>query len=378
MPRRYSIVATISMALLPYVCSIEAQSESKAPSETVLVIDLATAKASDSDTVASGRYRIRAVHLLPRKTYTIRIADLPIAIPVLATPPTTRGACDALAAATAALDGATKESDVPALLSALDDAEKTEQGDASCATLVLVADSLRSHSEQEYPYSAKLESGHFLRVTLTRTADPKTESQQWTATYIAPGGEWRVTYGFAFPTFIGADAGQTYFSKQSGSVYVISPQHRHSPVDAMPSVLYSYMPSADRGIHWNPFAVGLGFDLANPSAILGTGITYNANLQLTVGVLIRHEPVLLGQYKLGDTVNTNLTTDQLQTQAFKIRPYFGISLRLGANPFGTGSNQTNPDASSGTGAPTTNKTSADTTTSPTDTTGSSKPKPKKP
>lgn len=142
-------------------------------------------------------------------------------------------------------------------------------------------------------------------------------------------------YGFTFVP----DRDERFFAKQQeddATKFVITEENEGDERDFnfIPSLLFSWLPAEAR---FNDFAVGfnggLGYNLQRVAAFLGVGITYNENLTLSLGGTMHEQARLLGQYSEGDVVPTNLNRDQLHRETFRPNLYFGISFRLGRDPF---------------------------------------------
>ena len=311
-----------------------------ASAQQTLTFDLASAAEHDTATLLPGRYQVSVISLAPKYDYTIAVSHgiEPIAaIPFAAAQGVAQ--CPNVIAATKALNDATKETEVPDLVKRVNDAIAQ---DAACTDTASARTTVRS-TRRDLSDVYTLSAGEYIVVDVARIESGKA-TKRWTRRYTTgPRGEWRVTYGYAFPAMIRISGGhfnsdgQTYFAKQvgdTGSRYVVTAARRTQGFDAVPTIMFSYAPSDERDWTWNKVAAGLGTDfLTTPSMFVGTGVTYASNLTLSIGVSARREPVLRGQYTVGDTVRSNLTPDQLQENAFRLRPYFSATIRFDKNPF---------------------------------------------
>lgn len=78
---------------------------------------------------------------------------------------------------------------------------------------------------------------------------------------------------------------------------------------------------------------GLGSSLNDLAVLLGGALTYNQNLALTAGIALKNRLRLNSRYSVGDTIRENLESERLDVERLRPSLYFGIALRLGANPF---------------------------------------------
>lgn len=271
-----------------------------AQGQRLLTVDLAHRKVTDTLRVPADRYQVRIVNRLPRFEYQVKVSEELIRVPAFELDVFHAGVdeqCPDLKAAVSAFETATKESDVPELLEALRKAEASSQNattgedaDEGCQLLAGQAKELRDSTTRVFPDVYPLRGGRYVTVTVTRRElDQPTE--QWTRVFSTGSrGEWRVTYGYAFPVVSGLRSGgvfgdaQTYHTEEVGEdsarVHVIRPDNRRNWFDPMTTVFFSWMPASEAALQWNPITAGLGVDLKEPTVLLGTGFTYNSNLQL--------------------------------------------------------------------------------------------------
>lgn len=312
----------------------------------VLPLDLSTPAANDTVIVTPRRYTIRISNRVPHFRYEVSVADraLPIAPLSLSLGDTTglpnRGLVSSCGALTAAIDkmrDIEREEDIPSAVAELTGAMR-QDGEARCRQSYRYANSLRDSTVISFREVFDLKPGRYLTVVVTRLGAPGNPVRIWRRVFsTGPRGEWRVTYGFSFPivsNFLGLNAAERFVARQADSNrFVIARERRTSPLQVAPSVFFSFMPVEERGITVNWLTAGLGVDLTDPIICLGTGITYNSNLQLSAGVLLSREPALRGKYSDGDTIPLNLSFDELHERVFQFRPYFSLTMRFKSSPF---------------------------------------------
>jgi hypothetical protein len=304
-----------------------------------LLLDLATAASSATDTIVAGRYVVQVVHAVPNPdfTYTLKVADLAEAIPPLAVPEFLGDECKTFSEKVDALKTETRESQIESRLQAVADARGEAAKEPKCGNLVTKADAMVARTMLEYPSPVRLRVGRYIRLTVTRVDKNGKADKTWVQVWSSGGpGEWRVGYGFAFPLRLDKDPAPVFFTKAVGKdTFVVTPEKNRSRIDVLPSVFFNFTRQT-RDFEWNWLTAGLGLDLKNPAVMLGTGFTYWSNLQLTAGVVVRHEQTLGGKFDSGDTVATNLGEDELNKDVFKARPFIALALRFSANPFKSG------------------------------------------
>lgn len=316
-----------------------------AGAQEFLRVDLATAKEHDTVSISPGRYTIRVASQVPRFNYKIDAFQQPIPIPPLTTVPRNAPAgkeCSALNAVITAFNVAQREEDIPGLVTQAAAAQAAAACDPN-APEVLELERRVDATEAGGTEVVNVQADQYLIVTVSRTDPNSTATRQWVRVFTTPsGGGWRVTYGYAFPMLTGvakrgvfADA-QEFYTKavpNTTNQFAITAEAKRKQFDAVPTILYSFTGGEERGLHWNPLTAGLGVDLTNPFVTLGTGVTYNANLHVTVGIAARREDVLLGRYQPGDIVATNLAGTQLVESDFRLHPLIAVTFRFDSSPF---------------------------------------------
>jgi hypothetical protein len=332
-------IYAVAAALLLCRCELAAQ--------TTETIYLSTQPEFDTVQLKPGRYQFLVVDMVPRFTYRVTISGGTETIPPIRTPFRDSSEvaavkdCPNLTPPIAAFDSAKTEGDIPALANALQDSI-AHPSTTTCSHTA--ADRLLSKTHHAYDDVFDLAAGDYVIVTIARIDGGAT---RWQRRYTTGSpGEWRATFGFAFPGFARISHwrsrwdGQRFFTKPipDTNIYQIATERRTRQFDAVPTVMFAFEPTESLGIH--PWLVGLGLDLTNPVLMLGTGFTFKSNLVVSVGGAFRQERVLNGQYAPGDTVPTALTADQLERNEYRLRPYLSVTLRFDKNPFGKTSTTT--------------------------------------
>lgn len=310
--------------------------------QEIRTLDLATAAQHDTVRVKPGRYQFSVTSLVPKYDYVIAISQGVETVPPISTVVSMAVVCPQLSAVNSALDKATKEGDIPNLVKQGEDALRAERSKDECKEHASTANQLLARTERTVDDVFTLAAGDYVILDVARIEN-KTATRRWQRRYTtgAPG-EWRVMYGYVFPAFVRfsrgrvVKEGQRHFSKRigdTGSLYRVTAEQRTRQFDAVPAVMFAYQPADEGSWTHHLFTAGLGVDLTKPVVFLGTGFTYRSNLLLAIGAAFRQEEVLNGQYKVGDTIRTNLTADQLQRDEFRLRPFVSVTLRFDKNPF---------------------------------------------
>jgi hypothetical protein len=172
----------------------------------------------------------------------------------------------------------------------------------------------------------------FLVVTIQRPDGDQTRT--WSLTLDAgPRGKWEATYGFVFAP----DDDEKYFSAATddGKFKVTNEQDRGG-LAFVPAVFYTWFPASrdNRSLSFG-LSAGLGFDTSNPVVLLGGSATFNRNVSLVAGAMVRKVTRLNGQYDPDHLpiVSENLTADQLQTSVFRPTYFVSLSFRFDSAPF---------------------------------------------
>jgi hypothetical protein len=232
------------------------------------------------------------------------------------------------------------DKDEGALKTAVDRAKDAVRAERDkCANEAVGLDSLISTTVFDWPYPVILEPGQEVEVTVTRNVGAEVRSWKQVFT-TGPVGEWRVTYGYAahFNAWGGTQGPfakrQSYYSAPEGSKFLVSRRKDRGGVDLSPAILYHFMPAENESKRvTSGWTAGIGTDLKDPLVVAGYSWTYWQNLNVQLGFLARRERQLLGKYAVGDTIASDLSSEQLTEPTIRIRPHIALTLRFGTNPF---------------------------------------------
>ena len=344
------------------IWTLSAPVSSPLGAQALLVIDLGHENAGENLTasVSPGRYTLRIISRVPGVAYDVSAIRRTIPIAPLAvirdssSETKLTDPCPELTTAASELNALTVtalEKDVRQRVKDIEAA--IQQAGSKCPAAVAAVRALViEKTTYEWPTLIVLEAGQELEVTVVRSTTQGAGASTWRKTWSTGSrGEWRVTYGFGVEGNGWKDRGalgrrESFYSRAAGdSSFVLARGTDRQGADVLPAIFYSYMPREGlaRRRSWGPTA-GLGTDLKTPLLLLGYGVTYEQNLAVNIGLLARRDRVLLEKYAGGDTVRTDLTWEQLSREAFRIRPYVAVTLRFGANPFGSGDDEKSKDA----------------------------------
>lgn len=179
-----------------------------------------------------------------------------------------------------------------------------------------------------------LERGEELVVEVTQVKENGCEKKEWKFV-ITTGdrGEWRTTYGFTFVP----ERDREYFSRQledDPEKFEIVREQDRGDFDFLPSVLFTWLPASGRLEDWDfGLTAGLGANTESIAVLLGVSGMYNENLTLTAGLAMHEQSRLEGNFNEGQIIAENLDGNALTEDVYEPTFYFGISLRLDANPF---------------------------------------------
>lgn len=307
--------------------------------ETPLTVNLA-GEISQSWDIDSGRYSVTIVNTIPGKVYVAVASTRDIPMPTLPNPftdvpptaPLPAGACADLEKALRGIYALTAEAGVPLAAAKLQSALDTA-ANAGCGQ-GLLKDSSQALGATSFaiPRRYVLRGSQKLQVVVTRSDPAKT----WTATFSTePRGEWLTSYGFMFIP----SGDEEYFSAEGSTndEFVITRKHDRHEWDFSPSVFFNFLRAIDTGrpLVLGPTA-GLGFDLSAPVVFAGASLFYERNIALVAGAVIHQERRLRGEYRSGQTVTENLSTDQLTEKTYRPGFFIGLSFRFSENIFKKG------------------------------------------
>jgi hypothetical protein len=303
--------------------------------------DLPAKSRADTVTIRPGEYRIRIKNLVPKYRYAIAVSEGVEDMKPLSTVVGMAVAnCPLLTRAQQTLDTVSAEAAVPAMVSAAREALNKEAAAVDCSEVAGEVRGLVDRTEHVVDVYA-VRAGEFLLIDVIRLDDTGGSTARWSRRYTTgASGEWRVTYGYVFPAFARLSGrrlireGVQYYSKALDTArWVVTPEAQAPRFNAIPSLMFTYAPADAGAWSWNRLSAGLAVDLAKPMLFLGTGVTYRSNLVVSVGAAFRQERVLAGQYAPGDTIKSALTAAQLHIDAFRLRPFLGVTLLFDKNPF---------------------------------------------
>lgn len=292
---------------------------------------------------APGEYTIEIVNRLPSAAYDVQVAVSFIPIEPLEIPGA-RGdeesiVCPEVEAATQELLDASSEIEVAEKVRALEDL--LVAGCPDTEPTYRLAMRVIGSTRQGMPYVYQLASGQRLEVTISRRDG--SSRKEWTVVFqTAPRGRWFSSYGFVFVP----DDDERFFSKAKlggTNEYVITRKTDNQDYDFAPSLFYSWLPTRAEGRNLSfGAAAGLGFDQSNPVVFAGPMLTYNQNVSLLAGVVMRKQMRLDGAYAAGQEIAENLSEDQLGDETYHPGIFFGLSFRFGANPFADAADASEP------------------------------------
>lgn len=227
-------------------------------------------------------------------------------------------------AAIAALRAAASETDIPSLLQDLRDSIGIDlcHGDSVAENEVESAARETTRTVTAY---LPLHRGDIVTLTVHRADD---DTLEWTKKFdTGERGRFLTHFGMSFMP----DKNNQYFAKQTGDEeFTITRKHERRTADYAPTVFFTWSPEALRGQDViNGPTVGLGFDLENPTAMLGWSWTYNETWGLAVGVAAQRQRRLVGEYAEGDKLKEQLAEDSLTEQTFRPNVFISILWRRG-------------------------------------------------
>jgi hypothetical protein len=181
--------------------------------------------------------------------------------------------------------------------------------------------------------SWNLHEGEELIIEIARLDDKdKKPTKVWTTVLsTGPRGRWVTTYGFAFAP----SDDDAYFSKEAGQgKYRITRETNRSIAKFLPGVFFTWLP-AKRELKDLSFNVGagLGFDATNPVVYLGPSLSWNQNIAVVAGVVVRRVNRLHGRYTEDQEIAENLNPEQLVQGTYRPSAFVALTFRFGSNPF---------------------------------------------
>ena len=292
---------------------------------------------------AGNPLQVKIVNKLPGADYSPSLVIRNVAVPEL---PTITGLAVPASGKASNLDekckdlkdlrAATKEAAVPGLITALEKAIRDHK--QQCSEAKDEAAKVIAKTKIAFDETFHLQPGQELVLTLERKAgNPNgVKKAVWTFVWTTgPRGEWHASYGFGF--FKADD--EKFFTRpgeEDGTFVIHQEADRHDLAFA-PAVFFTWARESKKSEDWDygP-AGGLGFDLSKPVVFAGWQWTYNQNYTLNLGLVVRPETRLDGQYEVGQVLKEALTPDKLEDDSsYGVAGFIGVSFRFGKNPFKT-------------------------------------------
>jgi hypothetical protein len=281
--------------------------------------------------IAAGTaFRVRVINHVPNLTYNFRarresIPILPFSIPGAGTRAATDQCEGVIGALEQDLDGATTETQVSQFI-------QNARAQANvCSTEK--RKELETIIETATTYSFRavvLDLGEQLIVEVSRVEGTNTLTWKLTLT-TGPRGAWLTSYGVGFLP----DNDEEYFSQSIGNdQFQIAKKEPPNGLDYVPAFFFTWLPRKWENGDWSISPTGgLGFELSDPVVFVGGAVGFNQNLQFIVGGAFHRQSRLAGQFQEGQTINENLTSDQLAVKPYKFNFFFSLAFRFGENPF---------------------------------------------
>lgn len=288
-------------------------------------------------TLAPGRIQLKVVNLVPdaAKPYEFRIVDkLVLEAPLDTTQFMKNGLADAArclkqaAAILTRLKAAASESMVRQILGNARTELKTE-GQCSDDGLEVELGKLKLATSYLVNEPVALREGHEIKLEVVREGKIISEH-----TFSPPvSSAWLMSYGFTFVR----DKNQAYSTAPitgSAGTFQINRSQRDADYKFVPSLFLARRTDDQEQRSWCfgcrmlP-AFGIGTDLEDISAFLGIGFLYGDNVMVTLGGAMTRQDRLNGRYRTGQSVQEELTNEQLVKKTWSTTFYLGITLRVG-------------------------------------------------
>jgi hypothetical protein len=305
------------------------------------VDDLDLSKAvNDTAHVKPGGYRLWLVNKAPAAVYNliwsrgnVLIEPIPFAMAMNAT------GCDDVKAKIKALREEKDETKVKNHTKAIGDAIAKVPAESPCkAEVEQAAKEVTAATVDSVDFG--IAAGEWATISISKMDENKA-IKRWERRYTTgPKGEWRASYGYAFPFLRRVhnwnrwvkDNAKHYSEEIDSATYLVVNKPANRSFDALPSILFAYSRLIDARVRLG-WTGGIGTDINKPQMMTGPSLIIWSNLQLAAGVVFREEDVPSGRYSVGDTLSENLDSDNLQEKAMRLRPFVSITLRFDKNPF---------------------------------------------
>lgn len=355
---------------LVWLLTLTAASSRASLAQDTLRVDLATARAGgDTLPITTGRFVVLVTSKVPRFVYAARVVTLPRAVDPIATDkvfdskrvmPQDSVACAALKGTLSAIEAdfrtVDREEAIPALVARAEralDATATASCRGAIKELAQKVSQLRSETSGVAGV-VSVKANEYVNVVIQRSSADGAAQRAWNVVFNTPTtGGWRTMFGFAaLQTGTLGKAGLFESTRRYATEAVpkttdqfVIREGKGPLLDLVPVVTLTYQTGPERGINAVPdISAGLGLDPSNPFLTLGIGWTFYSNLHVGIGLAARREDVLGSAYRVGDTVKTALSAQQLMTDRdFRLRPMLSLSFRFAANPFAGGGTRSGTD-----------------------------------
>ncbi|SFN92971.1 hypothetical protein SAMN05421594_4767 [Chryseobacterium oleae] len=139
--------------------------------------------------------------------------------------------------------------------------------------------------------------------------------------------DWKWTTSF------GANAVFLTSRSRFTSVDNVVAQNRDGKMmDLMPSIMFTFM---NNQRNFSPgFTGGLGFNFEELSVFAGGALGIGQNIVLSAGVAVHKQNRPNTDYTVGQTIDSSVTSDNLNKSQYRVNPFVGLSFRFDKNPFG--------------------------------------------
>lgn len=102
-------------------------------------------------------------------------------------------------------------------------------------------------------------------------------------------------------------------------------------MDLTPSIMFTFI---NNQRNFSPgFTGGLGFDFEELSVFAGGALGIGQNIILTAGIAVHKQNRPNTDYTVGQTIDSSVTSDNLNKMQYRVNPFVGISFRFDKNPF---------------------------------------------
>jgi len=102
-------------------------------------------------------------------------------------------------------------------------------------------------------------------------------------------------------------------------------------MDLTPSIMFTFI---NNQRNFSPgFTGGLGFDFEELSVFAGGALGIGQNIILMAGIAVHKQNRPNTDYTVGQTIDSSVTSDNLNKMQYRVNPFVGISFRFDKNPF---------------------------------------------